>query len=132
MADMCRFLADQIARGIDGEPRVRVPRALLHRLARYLEAASGLVEDGLVGYDADPDETRGLPAAFRSDGDLWVNEYTIRYDGENLRKVAGIMEFRNGKVVRERLYITEPWEPPAWRAQWVERFVTDEGLGVDP
>lgn len=65
-------------------------------------------------------------------GDLWVNEYTIRYDGENLRKVAGIMEFRNGKVVRERLYITEPWEPPAWRAQWVERFVTDEGLGVDP
>ena len=65
-------------------------------------------------------------------GDLWVNEYTLRYDGENLRKVAGIMEFRNGKVVRERLYITEPWEPPAWRAQWVERFATDEGPGVDP
>lgn len=53
-------------------------------------------------------------------GDLWVNEYTIRYDGEKPNKVAGIMEFRDGRVVRERLYITEPWDPPAWRAQWVE------------
>jgi hypothetical protein len=53
-------------------------------------------------------------------GDLWVNEYTIRYDGARPHKVAGIMEFRDGKVVRERLYITEPWEPPQWRAGWVE------------
>ena len=30
------------------------------------------------------------------------------------------MEFRDGKVVRERLYITEPWEPPQWRGRWVE------------
>ena len=51
--------------------------------------------------------------------DLWVNEYTIRYDGRPVR-VVGIMEFRDGKVVRERIYFGEPWEPPAWRAQWVE------------
>ncbi len=57
--------------------------------------------------------------------DLWVNEYTIRYDGQSPHKVAGIMEFRNGQVVRERLYITEPWEPPAWRARWVERMTGD-------
>lgn len=56
-------------------------------------------------------------------GDLWVNEYTIRYDGAKPHKVVGIMEFRDGKVFRERLYISEPWEPPAWRAQWVERMV---------
>ena len=36
--------------------------------------------------------------------------------------VVGIMEFRDGKVVRERIYFGEPWEPPAWRAQWVERI----------
>jgi ketosteroid isomerase-like protein len=53
-------------------------------------------------------------------GDLWVNEYTIRYDGERPHHVAGIMEFRAGKVVRERLYITEPWDPPEWRSPWVE------------
>ena len=32
------------------------------------------------------------------------------------------MEFRDGKVVRERIYFGESWEPPAWRAQWVERI----------
>jgi ketosteroid isomerase-like protein len=53
--------------------------------------------------------------------DLWVNEYTIRYDDRPTR-VVGIMEFRDGKVVRERIYFGEPWEPPAWRARWVERM----------
>ena len=52
---------------------------------------------------------------------LWVNEYTIRYD-ERPYMVVGIMEFRDGKVVHERIYFGEPWEPPAWRAQWVERM----------
>lgn len=51
---------------------------------------------------------------------LWVNEYTIQYDDGVPMMVAGIMEFEDGEVVRERIYITEPWEPPAWRSQWVE------------
>ena len=58
--------------------------------------------------------------------DLWINEYTIDYDGEKPFNVVGIMEFRDGKVVRERIYFGEPWEPPAWRAQWVERMQTLE------
>jgi hypothetical protein len=53
--------------------------------------------------------------------DLWVNEYTISYDGEPVMAV-GIMEFRDELVVRERIYFGDPWEPPEWRAQWVERF----------
>ena len=52
--------------------------------------------------------------------DLWVNEFTIRYDGANPLNVVDIMEFRDGKVARQRLYYGEPWEPPEWRAQWVE------------
>ena len=52
--------------------------------------------------------------------DLWVNEYTIRYNDEKPLNVVGIMEFRDGKVIRERIYFGEPWERPAWRAQWVE------------
>jgi hypothetical protein len=32
------------------------------------------------------------------------------------------MEFRDGKVVRERIYFGEPWEPPARRTHWVERM----------
>jgi hypothetical protein len=54
-------------------------------------------------------------------GDTWVNEYTIRYDDRPVM-VVGIMEFRDGKVVRERIYFGDPWEPPEWRAHWVERF----------
>jgi SnoaL-like protein len=53
--------------------------------------------------------------------DLWVNEYTIHYDDRPVMAV-GIMEFRDGEVVRERIYFGDPWEPPSWRAQWVERF----------
>lgn len=51
--------------------------------------------------------------------DLWVNEYVIRYDGKPSH-VIGVMEFRDDKVIRETIYVGEPWEPPAWRAQWVE------------
>ena len=35
------------------------------------------------------------------------------------------MEFRDSKVLRERIYFGERWEPPAWRAQWVERIDPD-------
>ena len=52
-------------------------------------------------------------------GDVWVNEYVIRYDGEPSHAV-GVMEFRDGKVFRETVYVGDPWEPPEWRAQWVE------------
>jgi hypothetical protein len=52
--------------------------------------------------------------------DLWVNEFTIRYNGASPFEAVSIMEFRDAKVVRERIYYGEPWEPPAWRAQWVE------------
>ena len=50
---------------------------------------------------------------------LWVNEYTISYDGKP-SYVVGIMEFSDGLVIREIVYVCDPWDPPAWRAQWVE------------
>ena len=34
---------------------------------------------------------------------------------------VSIMEFRDGKVAHETQYFAEPFEAPAWRAQWVER-----------
>jgi len=53
-------------------------------------------------------------------GDLWVTEYVILYDGRPMHTVS-IMEFEGGKVVRETQYFAEPFEPPSWRAEWVER-----------
>ena len=64
-----------------------------------------------------PDSPHPAPGCHK----LWVNEYTIRYDDKPVMAV-GMMQFRDDKVVRERIYFGEPWEPAAWRAQWVERF----------
>ena len=45
-------------------------------------------------------------------GELWVTEYVIAYDGRRINTVS-IMEFQDGKVVRETQYFAEPFEPPA-------------------
>ena len=34
--------------------------------------------------------------------------------------VVIVVGFRDGKVAHETIYFGEPWQPPAWRAQWVE------------
>jgi hypothetical protein len=55
-------------------------------------------------------------------GDLWITEYVIIYDGRPVPTIS-IMEFRDGKVIHETQYFAEPFEPPAWRARWVERMI---------
>ena len=64
----------------------------------------------------------------RGSGDLWVTEVNISYDGGKPLHAVNIMEFRGDKVARETIYFGEPWDPPAWRAQWVEKMppLTDE------
>ena len=52
-------------------------------------------------------------------GDLWVTEYVINYEGKPFQTVS-IMEFQNGRVIHEVQYFAEPFEAPAWRAEWVE------------
>src|SRR5580698_8690016 len=51
--------------------------------------------------------------------DLWVTEYVIKYETTAFQTIS-IMEFQNGRVVHETQYFAEPFEPPAWRSQWVE------------
>lgn len=58
----------------------------------------------------------------RGSGDLWVAENVITYDGATSMNAVTVMEFRDGKVIRETIYFGEPWDPPAWRARWVEPF----------
>lgn len=58
-------------------------------------------------------------------GDLWVNEYRLSYDDGEPYRVVGIMEFASGRVVRERIYLGQAWEPPPWRAKWVEPIETE-------
>jgi ketosteroid isomerase-like protein len=67
----------------------------------------------------------GKPSGFQvrrmvGEGELWVTEYTIVYQGKPAFTVS-IMEFRDGKVVHETQYFADGFETPAWRKQWVEQ-----------
>ena len=72
--------------------------------------------------DAYPAHLTATIQRMRGGGDLWVAELLLTYDGKHPTHAVDIMELRDGKVVHETIYFGEPWEPPAWRAQWVERF----------
>ena len=50
--------------------------------------------------------------------DLVVVEVSVRYDGGPGQFGVQLLEFRDDKVARERIYIMEGWEAPEWRAQW--------------
>jgi len=53
-------------------------------------------------------------------GDLWVTEYVLTYDGAPSYTVS-IMEFRSGLVVHETQYFADPFESAPSRAELVER-----------
>jgi SnoaL-like domain len=66
----------------------------------------------------------GKPAGFNvkrmfGNGDLWITEYIISYQGRPVHTVS-IMEFRDDKVVHETQYFADSFEAPAWRSQWVQ------------
>jgi hypothetical protein len=54
----------------------------------------------------------------RGRDDLWIAEVSISYDRGPRNYGVSILEFRDQKIARESIYVTEGWEPPEWRAQW--------------
>ena len=58
----------------------------------------------------------------QGEGHLWVSEIVITYDGGRPVHAVGVMEFRDGKIAHETHYYADPFEPPEWRSQWVERI----------
>lgn len=53
--------------------------------------------------------------------DLWVTEIVITYDGRP-SYVVSVMEFEDGKVVRETQYFGDPFQPGPSRSHLVERM----------
>jgi SnoaL-like protein len=53
------------------------------------------------------------------DGDVWVSECVISYDGVPSYSVS-IMEFNAGFVSHETQYFADPFDPPQWRAALAE------------
>jgi hypothetical protein len=70
-----------------------------------------------------PSKKRFAVRRIIGEGELWVTELVITYDGKPSYTVS-IMEFRDDKVVRETQYFADPFVAPAWRTQWVERMDT--------
>jgi len=72
-------------------------------------------------YSAFPQLPTITPRRMISAGDLVVAEATLDYDGPVYETVF-IFEFRDGRIAKETAYWSEAFDPPAWRAEWVEEF----------
>lgn len=59
-------------------------------------------------------------------GDLWVSECVISYDGVPSCSVS-IMEFSGGLVTQETQYFADPFDPPPWRAALAEPMPDHRG-----
>ena len=51
-------------------------------------------------------------------GDQWLVESNMDYSGKPTLGVH-VFEFRDGKLAKETDYFADPFEPPAWRSDWV-------------
>ena len=54
-------------------------------------------------------------------GNLWVTEFVLSYDGMPSYAVS-IMEFKDGRVIRETQYFGDPFDPGEWPAGVAERI----------
>ncbi len=93
-------------------------------ICEYPQSGERIV--GRVNLQALRSHHPGKPSGFKvrrmqGRADFWVTEYTIDYQGRAVFTVS-IMEFRDGKVVRETQYFADPFEAPGWRSQWVQRI----------
>ena len=50
--------------------------------------------------------------------DLVVVECSISYDDGPWQFGVQLLDFRDDKVIRERIYVMEGWDAPEWRAPW--------------
>jgi ketosteroid isomerase-like protein len=72
-------------------------------------------------YQSFPQLPTITPHRMQSQGDLVVAEATLDYAGPKYETVF-IFEFRDGKIAKETAYWSEAFDPPEWRAKWVEAF----------
>src|SRR5262245_8965526 len=61
-----------------------------------------------------PAETKFELGEIRGDGDLWVMELTVSYDRGPRNFGVSILEYRDGRIARETIYVAEGFEAPEW------------------
>jgi hypothetical protein len=62
-------------------------------------------------------------------GDVWFGESRIDYADGTVAYGVSRIEFRDGKMWRETRYYAEPFEVPAWRAEWSKPVVEEPVAG---
>ena len=56
-----------------------------------------------------------------TEGDFVVTDVTVT-DGSRTDRVITFSTVRDGRILKQVEFWPEPFEAPAWRAQWVERM----------
>lgn len=54
-------------------------------------------------------------------GDIYTLVGSARYPDGRTWQVMALLELRSGKIAKTTEVYGAPFDPPAWRAQWVER-----------
>ena len=65
-----------------------------------------------------PANTRFEFREIRGKDEVWIVELSVRYDEGPENFGVSVHEFRDGKIVRETIYVAEGFEAPEWRARW--------------
>jgi len=65
-----------------------------------------------------PAEVRYRVRRMTAGDDLVVVEVSVSYDGGAEMFGVQLLEFRDDKVARERIYVAGGWAAPEWRAPW--------------
>jgi hypothetical protein len=65
-----------------------------------------------------PAETSVEFREVRGEGNFWVVEISISYDGGTPSFGVSILEFRDEKIACESIYVAEGWDAPESRARW--------------
>jgi hypothetical protein len=58
-------------------------------------------------------------------GDSWWGEGKVHYPDGSTWLIVSLYELRDGTILRETTYWSLPFDPPAWRAQWIEAIEPD-------
>jgi hypothetical protein len=90
----------------------------------YPGGAPRLLPQGRVMGSEDRWAVSPLGGVYRvvGEGENWWGEYRMRYPDGRIWFTVMLLELRDGKVWRETSYWAEPFDPPPWRTQWVERL----------
>jgi hypothetical protein len=72
------------------------------------------------------------PREIRGEGDFWIAEGQIRYDGGDPLHFLWVAQFRDGLVQRETIYFADPFPAPDWRKPWADEGTPSDAPGDLP